>query len=135
MRTFALALAASSLLAAAPALAQGKSASAPGHQPKVCLLTFASADALASGADSGIVKAQYVPLPIGQKLLKDPSTQALAYYGFGDLTAEQQAAIGRFYYPNGSSDPNVGVTETSDTETLCNAFAAAADADDDGDDD
>jgi hypothetical protein len=107
-----------------------------GQDPKVCLLTFSSAAQF--GADAAVVKAQYVPLRIAQKLRRNASTQGIAYYGFGNLTAAQQAQI-QFYYPNGSSSAVIGVTENADTQTLCNAFEQYAEdqattGDDDDDD-
>lgn len=134
MRKLIVALSAVSL-AAAPAMAQNGKGHAYGHEPKVCLLTFSSASQF--GADAAVTKAQYVPLSIAEKLTRDTTTQGIAYYGFGDLSATDQARID-FYYPNGSLDPQLGVTENSDTQTLCNAFmdfAASNDTDTTGDTD
>jgi hypothetical protein len=129
MRNLILALATTALFAA-PAFAKSDNANSYG-QNKVCLLTFSSAEARAAGTDIEVTKAQYLPLPAAQQLKTDPSLMAIAYYGFGELSAEAQASID-FYYPTGSSDPALGVTENSDTETLCQAFKdfAAQNADD-----
>jgi hypothetical protein len=136
MKSLFAAAAASALILpsfAAPAnAARGGMGGAVGHDPKVCLLTFDSAAEF--GADAAVVKAQYVPLRIATKLRKDPSTQGIAYYGFGDLSASQQASI-NFYYPTGSSSAVIGVNENADTQTLCEAFMAYAEAQDEGDDD
>ena len=94
-----------------------------GHDPKVCLLTFTSADQ--RGADAAVVKAQYLPLSIAAKLRKDTTTQGVAYYGFGDLTTEQRALVD-FYYPTGSFSDVIGVPNNADTKTLCQAFMTYA---------
>lgn len=112
--------------------ARGGMGGAVGKDPKVCLLTFSSSAGY--GADAEVVKAQYVPLRIAMKLEKDQSTQAIAYYGYGDLSAEQQASID-FYYPDGSSSAVIGVNQNSDTQTLCEAFMDYAESQDDESDD
>lgn len=113
--------------------ARGGMGGAVGKDPRVCLLTFSSSAQY--GADAAVVKAQYVPLRIAVKHQTDPSTQGIAYYGYGALTAQQQAQID-FYYPNGSSSAVIGINETSDTQTLCAAFMEYAESqDDEGDDD
>ena len=127
MRRLLLTIAATTLLAG-PALAAGKSADAPGQQPKVCLLTFDGT----FGADADVVKAQYLPLQAAKHVKRDAATQGIAYYGFGALSAVQQAMID-FYYPDGSSSAVIGVNATSDTATLCEAFKAYADSQDDSD--
>lgn len=135
MKSLFAAAAASALILpsfAAPAnAARGGMGGAVGKDPRVCLLTF---EAGQFGDDAAVVKAQYVPLRIAAKLRKDPSTQAIAYYGYGDLTADQQTYI-NLYYPSGSSSAVVGVNENADTETLCKAFMEYAEMQDEGDDD
>ena len=132
MKTLFAAAAASALIlpSFAPAhAARGGMGKAVGKDPKVCLLTF---EAGSYGADAGVVKAQYVPLRIAMKLQKDPATQGIAYYGYGELSAAHQAEID-FYYPTGSSSAVIGVNENADTETLCEAFMAYAESQDDED--
>ena len=130
MKSLFAAAAASALILpsfAVPAhAARGGMGGAVGQDPKVCLLTFSSAAEV--GADAAVVKAQYVPLRIAVKLeAKSPSVSAIAYYGYGDLTAAQQSQVD-YYYPEGSSSEVAGVTENSDTETLCTAFMAYAES-------
>lgn len=131
MRTLALAVAATSMLAAVPALAEkggNGNGNAYGHDPKVCLLTFDGT----FGADADVVKAQYLPLRIAERKVTDETTQGIAYYGPGEL--DPRPASVDFYYPEGSSSAVIGVNETSDTETLCEAFADYAESQDDDDD-
>lgn len=136
MKTLFAAAAASALILpiSAPAdAARGGMGGAVGQDPRVCLLTFSSAAEF--GADAAVVKAQYLPLRIAIKHETDATTQGIAYYGFGELTASQQASID-FYYPNGSTSAVVGVNENADTQTLCQAFMDYAESqDDEGDDD
>jgi hypothetical protein len=110
--------------------AKGGMGGAVGKDPRVCLLTFSSAGEF--GADAAVVKAQYVPLRIAVKLRKDPSTQGIGFYGPGTLTAAQAAQV-QFNYPGGSSSPVIGVTAVSDTATLCEAWMAYAESQDDED--
>ena len=134
MKTLFAAAAASALIlpSFAPAhAARGGMGGAVGKDPKVCLLTFSSAADF--GADAAVVKAQYVPLRIALKLeARSPSTVGIGYYGPGALSATQAAQID-FYYPAGSDSPVIGVTETSDTQTLCEAWMAYAESQDDDD--
>jgi hypothetical protein len=114
--------------------ARGGMGGAVGKDPRVCLLTFSSAAHF--GADAAVVKAQYLPLRIAMKHeAKDTSTMGIGYYGYGDLSAQHEAHID-FYYPDGSSSPTIGVTETSDTKTMCQAFMDYAEGQDgEGDND
>ena len=106
--------------------ARGGMGGAVGKDPRVCLLTFASAAEF--GADAAVVKAQYVPLRIALKLeARSSTTIGIGYYGPGELTATQAGQID-FYYPEGSSSPTIGVTETSDTQTLCEAWMEYAES-------
>ena len=106
--------------------AQGGMGGAVGKDPRVCLLTFSSAAEY--GADAAVVKAQYVPLRIAVKLqAKSPTTMGIGYYGYGALSADQQAFVD-FYSPNGDISPVIGVTETSDTQTLCAAWMEYAES-------
>ena len=117
MRTSFLFLAAASIFVA-PATAQPQG-NAYGHQPKVCLITFESAAALASGANTGIVKAQYLPLPIAQKFQqRNPTITALYTYGTNDpITGVVNVAA-----PSGE-----GITATMTTEQVCGILADQAD--------
>jgi hypothetical protein len=128
MKSLFAAAAASALILpafATPAhAARGGMGGAVGKDPKVCLLVFEEGQ---YGADAGVIKAQYVPLRIAMKLQARNDNSGIAYYGYGALTTEQQSSI-NFYYPNGSSSPTVGVTETSDTQTLCEAFMEYAES-------
>lgn len=85
MRTLALALAASSLIAAVPAIAapgNGKGY-AYGHDPKVCLVTFGTPEERAGQADADVVKAQYLPLRIA--LQKEQASDDVSdIYTYGD---------------------------------------------------
>lgn len=137
MKSLFAAAAASALilpsLTAPASAARGGMGGAVGKDPRVCLLTFSSAAEF--GADAAVVKAQYLPLRIAMKHETDSTTQGIAYYGFGELSASQQANID-FYYPNGSTSAVVGVNENADTQTLCQAFMDYAEGqDDEGDDD
>jgi hypothetical protein len=116
------ALAASTLLTTTPAAAAGN---AYGHQPKVCLLTFSVAG---SSADADVVKAQYVPLAIAQKL--EARNDAFAdIYTYNETTT---FAGVDFNIVNGS-DPALGITADMNTEEVCNIFMDATDGDDDDD--
>src|SRR5215217_4674681 len=107
-----------SLLGAAPTMAQPQG-NAYGQQPKVCLITFESAAALASGANTGIVKAQYVPLPIAQKLqARNPTVMALYTYGTNPAIAG---------VTNVSSPSGQGITADMTTEQVCGILADQAD--------
>jgi hypothetical protein len=110
--------------------ARGGMGGAVGKDPKVCLLTFSSA--AERGADAAVVKAQYVPLRIAVKLMKDPATQGIAYYGFGALSQAHQDMLD-WYYPTGSFSTVAGVPDNADTETLCTAFMEYAESQDDED--
>lgn len=68
MRKYAIAMAAASLAVGTAAVAKSPFETPPGQGPKVCLVTFGSAEDAATGADAGVVKAQYLPLAIAQKL-------------------------------------------------------------------
>ena len=130
MKSLFAAAAASALILpsfAVPAnAARGGMGGAVGQDPRVCLLTFSSAAEY--GADAAVVKAQYVPLRIAVKLqAKSPTTMGIGYYGYGNLTAAQQADVD-FYSPNGDVSPTIGVTETSDTQTLCTAWMEYAES-------
>ena len=112
--------------------ARGGMGGAVGKDPRVCLLTFSSTAEV--GADAAVVKAQYVPLRIAVKLeAKNASVSGIAYYGYGDLSAEQQSQID-WYYPDGSTSTVAGVTENSDTQTLCAAFMEYAESQEGEDD-
>lgn len=124
MKSLFAAAAASALILpafATPAhAARGGMGGAVGKDPRVCLLTFSSAAQF--GADAAVVKAQYLPLRIAVKHeAKNTTTMGIGYYGYGDLSAQHQAQID-FYYPDGSAAPDIGVTEVSDTKTLCQAW-------------
>jgi hypothetical protein len=117
------ALAASTMFAVPAAAGPGN---AYGHQTKVCLLTFSVAG---SSADADVVKAQYVPLAIGQKLEARNDS-------FADIYTYNEASLETgvdFNIVNGS-DPALGITADMNTEEVCNVFMDAT-SDDDGDDD
>ena len=125
MRIALIAALAASTLTTAPAVAaQGN---AYGHQTKVCLLTFSVAG---SSADADVVKAQYVPLAIGQKLEARND-------GFADIYTYNEASLeaGVDYNIVNGSDPALGITADMNTEEVCNVFMDATSDDDDGDDD
>jgi hypothetical protein len=111
------ALAASTLLST-PAAAQGK---AYGHEPKVCLLTFSVAG---SSADADVVKAQYLPLPIAQKL--EARNDA-----FADIYTYNEASTfaGVDHNVVGGSDPALGITADMGTQQVCNIFMKVTDKD------
>ena len=117
MRTSVLLLAASSIFAA-PAAAQPQG-NAYGQEPKVCFITFESAAALASGANTGITKAQYLPLPIAQKFQqRNPTVTALYTYGTNDpISGVTNVAV-----PSGE-----GITANMTTEQVCEILADQAD--------
>ena len=126
MRTPLFALAACGLLAG-PAAAQSSLPSqakgnAYGHDPRVCLVTFESAAAAQSGADTGIVKAQYLPLSIALKL--EARNDALAdIYTYGSTGFN---GTGVDHYVAAPSDPALGITANMTTEQVCSILARAA---------
>lgn len=123
MRIALIAALAASTLFTTPAAAAGN---AYGQQPKVCLLTFSVAG---SSADADVVKAQYVPLAIGQKL--EARNDAFAdIYTYNEATT---FAGVDFNVVNGS-DPALGITADMNTQQVCNIFMDATDDDDDDDD-
>ena len=63
-----------------PAFAAGN---AYGKDPKVCLVTFTSAEAAAGQADADVAKAQYLPLSIAMKL-EQRNDAASDIYTYGD---------------------------------------------------
>lgn len=117
------AVAASALLGptfTAPAVSQPQG-NAYGHQPKVCLLTFSSAAARASGADAEVVKAQYVPLPIAVKLeARNDSIADIYTYNETTTFTGVDANI------QNPTDPAAGITPDMTTEEVCTALAAYA---------
>lgn len=118
MRTALLAAIAASTVLSTPALAQGK---AYGHEPKVCLLTFKVAG---SSADADVVKAQYLPLPIAQKL--EARNDAFAdIYTYNETTT----FAGVDHNVVNGTDPALGITADMNTEQVCNIFINATDKD------
>lgn len=103
MRKLALALVATSLLAA-PAVAAPGNGKAYGHDTKVCLLGFNTAAEAQAGADATVIKAQYLPLRIALTKAEGDDTQAIGFYGSGTLSDDELALIGTtrlFNYPDG----------------------------------
>ena len=124
MRIAFIAALAASTIAVTPAAAAGN---AYGQQPKVCLLTFSVAG---SSADADVIKAQYLPLPIAQKL--EARNDAFAdIYTYNETTT----FAGVDFNVVDGSDPALGITPDMNTEEVCNIFMDATDDDDDGDDD
>lgn len=118
MRTTALILAASTLLAG-PALAEPKG-NAYGKDPRVCLVTFESAAAATSGADTGVIKAQYLPLSIAVKLeAKNDATSNIFTYGPSGFTG-----TGVDNHVAAPSDPALGITANMTTQQVCSILAA-----------
>jgi hypothetical protein len=114
MRILALALAASSMLAAVPAMAASPYTQPPGKDPKVCLLTF---DSATERNDVNVTKAQYVPLQIAAK-----------------LETRNDDYMDAFVY--GTTDPEIeGTTWAYDTRTTEETCAYLADLADDADED
>jgi hypothetical protein len=105
MRKLALALAAASFLAA-PAVAapgQGKG-KAYGHDTKVCLIGFNTAEEAQAGADATVIKAQYLPLRIALTKAEGDASQAIGFYGPTTLSADDLTLIGAttlYNYPDG----------------------------------
>lgn len=111
MRTALMSALAVSALLPTPAIAQGK---AYGHEPKVCLLTFKVAG---SSADADVVKAQYVPLPIAQKLeARNDAYSDIYTYN------EAETFAGVDHNVVNGSDPALGITADMNTEQVCNIF-------------
>lgn len=127
MRKFAAILAATTLLASGTSFAASPYATPPGHGPKVCLVTFGTAEEAQAGADVDVVKAQYVPLAIALKL--EARNDAVAdIYTYGDDG-----------YDGDEVDHHVASTMT--TEEVCSYLSDLSDeaiddgSDDDSDDD
>jgi hypothetical protein len=118
MRNVMFALGASALLAG-PAAAQPKG-NAYGQDPRVCLVTFESAAAATSGADTGVIKAQYLPLSVALKLeAKSDSTSNIFTYGSGGFTG-----AGVDTHVAAPSDPALGITANMTTQQVCSILAA-----------
>lgn len=121
MRIALIAALAASTLSTVPATAQ--SGKAYGLQPKVCLLTFSVAG---SSADADVVKAQYLPLPIAQKL--EARNDAYAdIYTYNETTT----FAGVDYNVVNGADPALGITAEMGTEEVCNIFMDATDGEED----
>lgn len=115
MRTSVLFLAASSVFVA-PAAAQPQGNAYGQH--KVCVITFESAAALASQANTGIVRAQYLPLPAAQKFQqRNPTVIALYTYG----TTDPIDGVINISAPSGD-----GITPNITTEQVCGILADQA---------
>lgn len=122
MRKIAAILAATTLLASGTSFAASPYATPPGQGPKVCLVTFGTAEEALAGADADVVKAQYVPLAIALKL--EARNDAVAdIYTYGDAG-----------YDGDEVDHHVASTMT--TEEVCGYLSDLSDqATDDSDDD
>jgi hypothetical protein len=126
------AVAASTLLGptfTAQALAQPRG-HAYGQQPRVCLLTFSSTTGN-TGADADVVKAQYLPLAIAQKLeARNDSLSDIYTYG-----ATGYQGTGVDYYVMSPNDPALGITPDMNTQQVCSALEAYAEQQATNDDD
>ena len=100
-----------------PALAAGKG-KAYGHDPKVCLVTFVSEEAAASQADTGVAKAQYLPLSIAM-MLEQRNDSLSDIYTYGD---DGYTGAGVDYHYAGDT-----------TEATCEYLAGIGATDDDDD--
>ena len=98
-----------------PAFAAGK---AYGHDPKVCLVTFVSEEAAASQADTGVAKAQYLPLSIAM-MLEQRNDSLSDIYTYGDVG---YTGAGVDYHYAGDT-----------TEATCEYLAGIGATDDDDD--
>jgi len=118
MRTAMFALASCALLAG-PAAAQPQG-NAYGQDPRVCLVTFESAAAATTGADTGVIKAQYLPLSIAMKLeAKNDATSNIFTYG-----ATGFSGTGVDFHIAAPSDPALGITAGMTTQQVCSILAA-----------
>lgn len=118
MRIALLAAVAASTVLSTPAAAQGK---AYGQEPKVCLLTFSVAG---SSADADVVKAQYLPLPIAQKL-EARNDAFVDIYTYNETTTFPGVD---FNVVNGA-DPALGITADMGTKQVCEIFMNVTDKD------
>lgn len=121
MKIIAMALAASTMLAMPAVGAAQGNAYAYGKDPKVCLVTFESEAALASQANVGVTKAQYLPLRIALRF--ESQNDALADIYTYNADGTQVAGVDYNYAPAAGMD----------TESTC-AYLDSLN-DDDGDDD
>jgi hypothetical protein len=130
MNKFAMALAATSMLAAAPALAdhnnKGGYGGKVGQDTKVCLITYDRATTMGLPAEN-VVKAQYLPLRIA--LSKDTSASLIVTYGSGGPTGGG-IDIANVSYNDSTVD---GINIGSTTEEACMALEDYVEMRDDND--
>lgn len=128
MRTLAVAIAATSMLVAVPAIAAkggNGNGNAYGHGPRVCLITYDQA--LSQGLPlEHVTKAQY--LPLGVALKKDTDHSLLVTYGPSGATGEG-IDHPQILVDDAATDP------TMTTEEACNAIQAYVEENNDDSDD